>query len=371
MDLRNRYLSLDVFRGMDVALMIIVNTAGDSSTTFAPLHHAKWHGFTITDLVFPTFLFVVGLSMSFSLKNYQALGSNAVLGKILKRTAIIFLLGYLMYWFPFVMRTETGAWTLAPLEQTRIFGVLQRIALCYGLAAVVIHFFKIRGAIVFSVVALLAYWFLLVAFGDLTLTGNAVLSLDKWMIGEGHMYHGEGIAFDPEGLLSTLPAIVNVIIGFLTGYYFREHGASYETIARFAMAGAVLVFAGVAWDMVFPINKKLWTSSFVLYTCGIDLMVLSMLVFIIDIRQSRSWTYFFEVFGRNTLALYLVSELFAILMYTFQAGDDVSVYRWSFLTLFYPWAGGYFGSLLFAVSFMMICWLVGYLMDRRKIYIKI
>ncbi|HWA34021.1 MAG TPA: heparan-alpha-glucosaminide N-acetyltransferase domain-containing protein [Cyclobacteriaceae bacterium] len=370
MELKNRYLSLDVFRGMDVALMIIVNTAGDSSTTFGPLHHAKWHGFTITDLVFPTFLFVVGISMSFSLKNYQAMGSGAVLWKILRRTAIIFLLGYLMYWFPFVTENASGEVIMAPMSNTRIFGVLQRIALCYGLAAIVIHFLKIRGAVIFGIVALLTFWILLVAFGDLTLTGNAVLALDRWLIGEAHMYHGEGLAFDPEGLLSTLPATVNVIIGYLAGFYFREKGASYETIARFLMAGAVMAFVALAWDLVFPINKKLWTSSFVLYTCGIDLMFLGILIYIIDIRQAKGWTYFFEVFGRNTLALYLVSEIFAILMYEFRAGD-VSVYRWTFVNLFYPWAGGYFGSLAFAVSFMLMCWLVGYWMDKRKFYIKL
>ncbi len=370
MELKNRYLSLDVFRGIDVALMIIVNTAGDSSTTFSPLHHAKWHGFTITDLVFPTFLFVVGLSMSFSLKNYEAIGSGAVLWKIFKRTAIIFLLGYLMYWFPFVTQDDAGEMLIRPLSNTRIFGVLQRIALCYGLAAIVIHFLKIRGALIFSVAALLGYWLLLAAFGDLTLTGNAVLKLDQWLIGESHMYHGEGMAFDPEGLLSTLPAIVNVIIGYIAGIYFREEGPSYETIAKFLMIGAVMVFFSLAWDLVLPINKKLWTSSFVLHTCGIDLMFLGVLIYVIDIREKKGWTYFFEVFGRNTLALYLVSELFAILMYEFSAGD-ISVYRWTFLNLFYPWAGGYVGSLIFAVTFMLICWAVGYWMDKRRIYVKL
>jgi predicted acyltransferase len=197
-----------------------------------------------------------------------------------------------------------------------------------------------------------------------------VLMLDKWLIGESHMYHGEGLAFDPEGLLSTLPATANVLIGYLAGLYFREKGASYETIARFLMAGAVLAFAGLAWDLLFPINKKLWTSSFVLYTCGIDLMVLATLVYIIDIRQTRGWTYFFEVFGRNTLALYLVSELLAIIMFEVSAGD-VTVYRWTFLNLFRPWAGGYFGSLAFAVSFMLLCWSIGFLLDRKRIYIKI
>jgi predicted acyltransferase len=370
MELRNRYLSLDLFRGMDVALMIVVNTAGDGATTFAPLHHARWNGFTLTDLVFPTFLFIVGTSLSFSLQQYESIGTGAVLKKILKRTAIIFLLGYLMYWFPFVRQTEAGEWILKPFSDTRVFGVLQRIALCYGLGALIIHFWKIRGALLFSVLALLLYWILLVAFGDLSLTGNAVLKLDLWLLGDHHLYHGEHLAFDPEGLLSTLPAIVNVLAGYCAGIYLKEKGPSYETISKMLMAGAVLIFVGLSWDLVFPINKKLWTSSFVVYTSGIDFIVLSMLVYLIDLRQQKSWTYFFEVFGRNTLFIYLLSELLAILLSTFSI-QDMTVYRWIFLNLVKPWAGGYAGSLIFAVAFMLLCWSVGYWMDRRKLYVKI
>lgn len=370
MELRNRYLSLDVFRGMDVALMIVVNTPGDYSTTFSPLHHAQWNGFTLTDLVFPTFLFVVGTSLSFSLGNYESKGTGAVLRKVFKRMAIIFLLGFLMYWFPFVMKTEGGEWIMKPFSDTRVFGVLQRIALCYGFGALIIHFWKLRGALLFSGVALLLYWILLLAYGDLSLTGNAVLKLDVWLLGESHVYHGEGLAFDPEGLLSTLPAIVNVIAGYCAGMYLKEKGPSYEVISKMLMAGAVLIWIGLSWDLAFPINKKLWTSSFVVYTTGIDIMVLAILVYLIDLKKQRSWTPFFEIFGRNTLFIYLLSELAAILLFTFSV-QDMSLYPWIFLNLFKPWAGGYAGSLLFAVSFMLLCWLVGYWMDKRKIYVKI
>ncbi len=370
MELRNRYLSLDVFRGLDVALMIVVNTAGDYATTFSPLRHAEWNGFTLTDLVFPTFLFVVGTSLSFSLGNYESIGTGAVLRKVFKRTALIFLLGYLMYWFPFITQTQAGEWIMKPVSDTRVFGVLQRIALCYGLGTLIIHFWKIRGALLFSGLALLLYWILLISFGDLSLAGNAVLKLDLWLLDEPHLYHGDGLAFDPEGLLSTLPAIVNVIAGYWAGTFLKEKGASYETISKMLMVGAILALAGLSWDLVFPINKKLWTSSFVVYTSGIDFMVLAILVYLIDLRQQKNWTRFFEVFGRNTLFIYLLSELAAILLFTFSV-QDITVYRWAFLNLFKPWAGGYVGSLLFAVSFMLLCWLVGYWMDRRKIYVKI
>ncbi|CAN5169192.1 acyltransferase family protein [soil metagenome] len=370
MQLKDRYQSLDVFRGIDVALMIIVNTAGDSSTTFSPLLHANWDGFTLTDLVFPTFLFLVGTSLSFSLGNYEAIGQRAVLKKILSRTVIIFLLGYLMYWFPFVKQNEIGEWIFKPIGGTRIFGVLQRIALCYAIGSLIVYFWKIKGVIIFSVVALLSYWILLVAFGDLTLTGNAVLQVDTWLIGERHLYHGEGVGFDPEGFLSTLPAVVNVLIGYLAGYFIRKNGASYETIAKLMIGGSLLIFTGLAWDLAFPINKKLWTSSFVVYTSGIDLLILSILLYVIDVREWKGWTYFFEVLGRNTLFIYLVSEFLAIVLIVFPMRRD-SYYDQIYLYGFKSWANDYLASLLFALSFMLICWTVGYWMDKRKIYVKI
>jgi predicted acyltransferase len=369
MELRNRYLSLDVFRGLDVALMIIVNTPGQGETTYAPLLHARWNGFTLTDLVFPTFLFLVGTSMSFSLPNYAAIGNRVVVRKILKRTAIIFLLGYLMYWFPFFAASD-GVWHFKPLSDTRILGVLQRIALGYGIAALLIHFLKLRAAVWTGVVLLLLYWVLLLVFGDLTLTGNAVLAFDRWLMGDSHLYHGEGIAFDPEGWLSTLPAVVNVLAGYAVGNYLREKGPTWETLARMSMVGAVLVAIGLGWHLGFPLNKKLWTSSFVVLTIGIDIMVLVGLMYLLDIRKNTGWSYFFVVMGRNTLFIYLLSEVAAILLDTFSA-DGNNLHQWIFMHGFRPWAGDYPGSLLFAICFMLMCWSVGYFLDRKKIYIRI
>jgi predicted acyltransferase len=363
--LSNRYLSLDVFRGMDVALMIIVNSPGSWTTTYSPLLHADWHGFTLTDLVFPTFLFVVGNSMSFALPKYELMGDGAFLKKILKRTVIIFLLGFLMYWFPFF---ENGS--LKPLGETRIFGVLQRIALCYFFASLILHYWKVKGALLFSLVALVLYRVVLGVFGDLTLQGNAVLKLDAFLIGESHMYHGERIAFDPEGLLSTLPAIVNVIAGYVAGLYLQRNGRTYETIAKLMMTGAALILMALWWDLYFPINKKLWTSSYVLLTCGIDLLVLPILVFIIDIAGKTRWTYFFDVLGKNTLFIYLLSEVFVILLFTFQVGEQ-SLYEWIAENIFIATLGGYKGSLAFALWIMLTCWIVGYIMDKKKWYVKV
>jgi predicted acyltransferase len=345
--------------------MIVVNTPGNGSTTFAPLLHANWHGFTPTDWVFPTFMFVVGNAMSFSLMKYASQGQSSFLKKIFKRTAVIFLLGYLLYWFPFVQYNDAHELVLAPISHTRIFGVLQRIALGYGIASLVIYYFKERGALIFSAIALLGYWLIMYAFGDYTLEGNAELKLDLLLLGGDHLYHGEGTAFDPEGILSTLPAIVNVIAGYLTGRFIQQKGNTYETIARLMVAGAVILFVAFCWNMVFPINKKLWTSSFVLFTVGLDLLILPVLMYVIEILQRRNWTYFFEVFGRNTLFIYLLSEVGVILLYVF------NVYGWIFQHVFQPIGGDYIGSLLFALWWMLTCWAVGYILDKKKIYIKV
>jgi predicted acyltransferase len=363
--LKNRYLSLDVFRGLDIALMIIVNSPGNWETTFSPLLHADWHGFTLTDLVFPTFLFVVGNSMSFSMKKYETMGSSAFFKKVLKRFAIIFLLGFLMYWFPFF---ENGQ--LKPLAETRIFGVLQRIALCYLFASILLYYVKTKTAIIFSIAALVLYHIILIAFGDLTLTGNAVLKLDLWLIGPSHMYQGEGIAFDPEGLLSTLPAIVNVVAGYVTGKFIQKNGQNFETVAKLMMMGFALVLAGLAWDLLLPINKKLWTSSFVLLTSGIDLFAIAVLVYILDMQKVKRWTYFFEVFGKNPLFIYLLSELFIISLFSIPV-EGGSLYGWIAQNVFVAAAGGYMGSLLFALWIMFTCWVVGYFMDKKGIYVKV
>jgi predicted acyltransferase len=233
---QQRNLSLDVFRGMTVCFMIIVNTPGNSATTFAPLLHAKWHGFTPTDLVFPSFLFAVGNATSFVMEKWGNMKQSDVLLKIFKRTAIIFLLGYLMYWFPFFKLDAENNIISFPISDTRIMGVLQRIALCYGIAALMIYYLKPKASVIIAVALLFIYWALLYLFGDaadpLSLQGNAGIKLDKWLMGEKHLYHGEGVAFDPEGWLSTLPSIANLIAGFMVGKWIQQKGNSYEGLTK-------------------------------------------------------------------------------------------------------------------------------------------
>lgn len=370
---QGRYLALDVFRGMTICFMIIVNSPGAWDIAFAPLLHAPWHGFTPTDLVFPSFLFAVGNAMAFVMHKFDGQPESIFWTKVLKRTFIIFFLGFLMYWFPFFQQGEHGL-ELKPLGETRILGVLQRIALCYFFAAIIIHYGSRKSVVLFSVFALLGYWFLSYVFGDATdpysMAGNAGMKLDLLLFGEAHLYHGEGIAFDPEGLLSTLPSIVNVLAGFLAGDFIRRKGNSYETISKLMIAGAILLLVALTWDMAFPINKKLWTSSFVLYTVGLDLLILPVLIYLIEIKGSRTGTSFFVVFGRNPLFIYLLSEIVLITLYLVPVGD-ATLQQWFYKDLFGSFASPIYASFLFAFFFMLFCWAVGYVLDKKRIYIKV
>ena len=370
-----RSLSLDVFRGMTVCFMIIVNTPGSEAFSYSPLQHSHWNGCTPTDLVFPSFLFAVGNAMSFSRKKYATMGEGAVLGKILRRTLLIFLIGYLIYWFPFFRETDQG-WVLKPLSHTRIMGVLQRIALCYCFASLLIRYCNTRTVLIVSGVLLLGYWVILLLCGTpgmdpFSMTGNAGYRLDRWILGPDHMYHGEGVAFDPEGILSTFPAIVNVIAGYFTGVYVQQKGKTYEGLARLLLWGCLLMALAWGWGLVFPINKKLWTSAYVLHTVGIDMVFLSLLIYVIEFRTRVWWTPFFNVFGKNPLFIYILSELLVVVLAELVHVGDKSFLDWvndGFYQAFFP---GAFGSLLFALSYMMVCWGVGKVLDVKKIYIRV
>jgi predicted acyltransferase len=369
-----RYLSLDVLRGLTVALMIVVNTPGSWEFIYSPFEHASWHGFTPTDWVFPTFLFVVGNAMSFSLKKYEESGESAFLQKIFKRTLIIFLIGLFLNAFPFLSFTETGEIKWIDFSNLRYLGVLQRIALCYFLASLIIHYLKLNGAIILSAIILLGYWGVMYYFGDLadpySLTGNAALKLDKLLIGDNHLYHGEGIPFDPEGILSTFPAVVNVVAGYVVGSYIKTKGNTTRTVVTITLGGAACLFVSLIWDFGFPINKKIWTSSYVLHTIGWDMIVLAILLFVIEIYKAKRWTYFFEVFGRNTLFMYIMASV-VLDIFSFIRINGMGLKGWLYENMFRNLAGEYLGSLLFAFFYMFLIWTIGYIMDKKKIYVKV
>lgn len=370
----NRYIALDVFRGMTICLMIIVNTPGNHLTTFAPLLHADWNGFTPADLVFPSFLFAVGNALSFAMQKWTTMTQAQVLGKIGKRTLLLFLLGYLLYWFPFIKFGEGGHIVLKPFAETRVLGVLQRIALCYGITSLVIYYLKPRGAFITAVFLLIAYRLMLGWFGEpgneLSMSGNAGTHLDLWLLGPNHLNHGEVVPFEAEGLLGTLPAIANVIAGYLVGRFIQYAGKTWEMLARLLLTGCLLVGLAYCWDLSFPINKKLWTSSFVLYTVGLDCFMLGVVIYVIDFLNKTNWARFFEVFGKNALFIYLLSEVVAIMMRALRVGHGVHFYNWIYDHIF-KFSGMYMGSLLFAIWFMLMCWLAGWFLDKRKIYIRV
>jgi predicted acyltransferase len=367
----SRFLSLDIFRGLAVCLMIVVNTAGAGADPYPWLVHAEWFGFTAADWVFPSFLFAVGCSMSFAFQRPTT--GRAFAAKILRRAGLIFVLGFLMYWYPFVHRVD-GAWELAPFADTRVMGVLQRIALCYLLAAFAVRYLTARKLLFLSVLLLLGYWGVLLAFGDpaapLSKLGNAGTRLDLWVLGKDHLYRRDD-GFDPEGLLGTLPATVNVIAGYLAARFLKAASDPRRAVLRMALVGIVLALAGLAWSPVFPIAKKLWTSSFVLLTTGIDLLVLAALAAGLKGRGPNPLTRFFQVFGRNPLVIYLFSELFVVTLREYEVTPGVDVYDWIGMNLFQAPVPGALGSLLCATAYMLVCWLLGYVLDRRNIVVSV
>lgn len=368
MNIHSRNLSLDVFRGLTVCFMIIVNTSGSGQYTYAPLQHAAWHGFTPTDLVFPSFLFAVGSALYFSRMSWVHFTSAQIYQRILKRTVIIFLLGFLMYWFPFVRQTNEGL-QFIPFANTRILGVLQRIALCYGMGALLIYWLDWKKILGIGIGVLLIYWGLMAWGGDYSMLGNLGQKIDLNILGENHLYHGEGVAFDPEGILSTLPSLANVLFGFLVTYYLEKVGRNPAQLLRILAVGAGLVLLSWLWNEVFPINKKLWTSSFVLTTVGWDMIILSGLIYVIDQLKWQGWTRFFLIPGRNPLAVYLFSEVLAILLYFFQTPGGQSYFSAIYTAVFQP-IGNYIGAFMFALVFMLICWSFGYFLDKKGIYFK-
>ena len=359
-----RYKSLDIFRGMTMAMMIMVNTPGSWAYIYPPLGHASWHGYTPTDLVFPFFLIAIGLSMTFSFQNYDQHNQQAFYLKVVRRTVLIFLIGLALTAFPFFGKDYS---------HLRILGVLQRIALAYFFAAVIIHNFNnVKQLLWISAITLVGYWLLLLAFGTgdpFSLETNFARKIDLLILGEAHMWHGHKIAFDPEGLLSTLPAVISVISGYLLGLVIRKY-QDMNLLARILLIGNILIIGGYLWGMVFPVNKALWTSSYVLVTTGIAAVIIGILIYVIDIKHWRKWATPFEAFGMNPLIIFILSILWVKTYFIIHIGDQ-NMYGWLYSTVFKQIINPTFGSLLFALFHVFGCWLVAYILYKKKIYIKL
>ncbi len=364
-----RYLALDVFRGMTVAFMIMVNTPGSWQYIYPPLKHAAWHGCTPTDLVFPFFLFVVGVSMFFSFsRNQKGLGKDALL-KVGKRALLIFAIGLFINSFP--------QWT-TDYSHLRIMGVLQRIAIAYGLAALIVLLFSRKWIVIIGSFILLAYWGLLYFLGGddpYSLQGNITIPFDRAILGENHLYKGFGLPFDPEGLLSSLPAVVTVLAGYMTGILVRETEKQRVPV-KLLVFGSILALAGYLWSFALPLNKPLWTSSYVLYTAGLASLLFALLIFIIDLKGYKKWTSFFVVFGMNPLFIFALSGLWAkslsrLIVVTDAEGNTLAGSAWLYQTIFVPLAGNMNGSLLYALVHIFFFWLIGYILYTKRIFIKV
>lgn len=368
--MKSRFLSLDILRGITLASMILVNTSGNGDFTYGPLKHADWHGFTPTDLVFPTFLFMVGVAMRFSFKAHNYALTPLLKSKIIKRTILLFLINYLIFYFPF---------TDFSFEKLRFLNVLPRIALSYCAVAFITLGFSNQWFTRINILILLSYWAIMYYFGDTgvpyELSSNAVLKLDLFLFGPNHLYDGNGIPFDPEGFLSTLPAISTCLLGYQASIFLEKQRAINKSpLPNLLVYGLILIGIAMIWDKAFPINKKLWTSSFVLLCAGIDFILIGLISWWVETKERPFANTFFLVFGKNSILAYAISELLTIQMGKIEVTEGNGVTdlgSWSYWHLFEPIFGKYNGSLAFAISFVLVCWTICYVFYRKKWFLKV
>ncbi|PMB05191.1 DUF5009 domain-containing protein [Fischerella thermalis CCMEE 5273] len=383
-----RLTSLDVFRGITIAGMILVNTASIAEpNVYPPLLHAEWHGCTPTDLVFPFFLFIVGVAMSFSFSKYtdsklhgekEKVFVSLPYWRIIRRAAILFVLGLLLNGF-----WNQGVWTF-DFNSIRVMGVLQRISLTYLLASLVVFNIPRKGQWILAGVLLIGYWLAMMyvpvsgyGAGVLTRDGNLGAYIDRLIIPKAHLYKGDNYNFmgDPEGLFSTIPAIVSVLAGYFAGQWIRsQKQINSKTSMDLVLFGLSCLVIGGIWDLAFPINKKLWTSSYVVFTTGWALLLLAFCYELIDVRRVRRWGKSFEIMGYNPIFLFTASVLLIKILVktTVGTGENApSTYNWIYRNLFVPWAGAYNGSLFLAIATVLLWLVVAYAMYRRRWLIKV
>ena len=353
-----RLLSLDILRGLTVAGMILVNNGFGES--FMPLQHSKWNGMTPCDLVFPFFLFIMGVSMYLSMSKTHFKPTGTIFGKIIRRTFLLFLIGLVINWLE--LATKDGNWGC--FDHLRVWGVLQRIALCYGIVSILVVTLSHRW--ILPVVAFLLTGYavvLVVGDGYVEDATNILARVDRAVVGTDHLYTKSPI--DPEGLLGTVSAVAHVLLGFYVGMRIKKNESFGQKSFAVLITASLLIIGGWLLSFGLPFNKRIWSPSYVLITCGMASALLGVLIYLVDMRKKQKWTTFFHVFGINPLALYVLSELLAILFK--RTGTNDVVYNAFHSTITHPQTA----SLLYAISFVLINFLFGYLLYRKKIYIKL
>ena len=379
-----RLLSLDILRGITIAGMLLVNNPGTWSYLYKPLAHADWIGLSPTDLVFPFFVFCMGVSMAFSLKKFNYKLSGPLMWKIVRRTVILFLIGWAVQWFGHLVRGlckgDPFSEAVNNLDTLRYLGVFQRLALVYFFGSLCVVLFS-RKFIPWLIGLILVVYALILGLGngyDFSLN-NIIAQIDNSVLGTEHMYHesayGERISFDPEGILSTLPCIAHVLIGYLAGRMIIATHNNTERVTTLLLWGSVMLLAGWLLQYGIPCGKKMWSSTFVLITCGMAMCIQAMLIYFVDIKGHKRWGRFFETFGVNPLALYLLGTILAILFGAIPIGHDaeggnITIHSavYNFFTTF---CNEYMASALYAICFVLLNWIVGRVLYKKKIYIKI
>ena len=398
---RERLLSLDVFRGMTVAGMLLVNDPGSWEHIYTPLEHAPWNGWTPTDLVFPFFLFIAGITthLSLSVRRARGDGEHAIRNQIIRRGCLIFLFGLLVNGFPYFIWNDIAGIPdptflqriVARLLNWRITGVLQRIALAYMAAGLLTQRTTLRQQVQVIAGLLFGYWFVMTVLpvpgegtiGALLLdapprtmaawTDRLVLDWSHYGLGN-HLWVG-GVTWDPEGVLSTIPAICTAMLGNLAGRWIGERRPLTERLAGLFSAGSLGMMAGLMWNWVFPINKSLWTSSYVLFCAGLACVSLATVMWVVDFQKVRGWTKFFVVYGVNPTIAFVGSGVLARCIYSIfkvtRDGKRISLQQGIYETLFASWLTPINASLAFAVSFVLFWYAILYYLYKRNIVFKI
>ena len=382
----NRLLALDVFRGLTITAMVLVNNPGSWSYVYPPMLHAEWHGWTPTDLIFPFFVFIVGVSISIVMSRELQKGTNKLL--LIKNAGIragkLFLLGLFLALFYFNFVEPNYSWLESQLFSIRVMGVLQRLGLVFFFTVLIVIYFKPLGRFFWMLGILVSYWLLLtlvpystpngdLVTGSLAFGNNLHAWLDSYVFAEANLYYRDAkpFAFDPEGLLSTLPAIAGALAGVFTGDVLTDKTRSLQSKCQLMLiSGLTLLLVGELWGLVFPINKALWTSSYVLMSTGWALVILAALTWLIDIKGVKQWSAPFVVFGANAIGFYMFSAVLARLLIMIPM-QETSVQGWLFSFIYQPVFGNYSGSLMFAISFCLFCYLVMHWLYKKQIFFKV
>jgi len=365
-----RLVSLDAFRGATIALMVLVNDPGDGHTVYGPLQHSEWNGWTITDVVFPSFLWIAGVAMTLSMAKRLEAGASRtqLLTQALRRGAILYGLGLFSYAFP-----------LFDFSTLRVLGVLQRIAICYAIGAAIYLATSVRGQIVWIISLLTVYWLMMKLIpvpgfgaGDLAVGHNLANYVDNAVL--GHHNYKQTRTWDPEGIVSTLPSIATILFGLVAGHILRLKRALAERTTWLFLSGNLLIALGLVCDIWLPINKKLWTSSFSIFMAGLDFVLLAGFLWLVDGRGHKRAVQPLVIMGMNAIAVYMASELGAEILDTVRVSvgqSSVAAHLWIYRHLFAPFASPIDASLLFAISYTLLIYLAAYGLHRRGWFLRV